>query len=171
MTRRLFAIVFILLAASSIWYLYSGTAKKSDNRIDLSKLGKTTNNPDLPPKPAINDKNKKIVLISLDTVKASSLSVYGYNKIPAKKSGTFPRTPWYSKMPTRRFRKPCQPIYQYLPGYTRKKPGTTATSGRITVVNLKPYREFLGKTAMPRLAFTVQRFFPRISTSILDLTM
>lgn len=89
MTRRLFAIIFILLAAVSIWYLYSGTAKKSDNRIDLSKLGKTTNNPDLPPKPEINDKNKKIVLISLDTVKASSLSVYGHERNTSEKIGSF----------------------------------------------------------------------------------
>ncbi|MFZ6035509.1 MAG: sulfatase [Patescibacteria group bacterium] len=137
MTRRLFAIVFILLAASSIWYLYSGTAKKYDYRIDLTKLGKITNNLELPSKPEVKNNNKKIILISLDTVKASSLSVYGYNRNTSEKIRDFSKDALV-------FKDAYTPIPETLPAhisvFTGLYPEKTGYNSNVRPDNIRQFK-------------------------------
>lgn len=83
MDKRLL-LIFLIIGALAIgsFYFYPRKSEKKDNfiKIDLSQVNKERKEITLPKIPDIKKQNKKVILVSLDTVKANDIGVYGYGK-------------------------------------------------------------------------------------------
>ena len=76
----LFILVIGVLAGSFYFYPRKSQEKESFIKIDLSQINVEKKGVALPKMPDIKKQNKKVILISLDTVKANDLGIYGYGK-------------------------------------------------------------------------------------------
>jgi arylsulfatase A-like enzyme len=82
MVKKLLPLIIVLVVVGLLYYRpYEKIVQKSEDKtiIDFSKIGKIDDKINLAPIPKLKKENKKVILISLDTVR-SDLGVYGYKR-------------------------------------------------------------------------------------------
>jgi arylsulfatase A-like enzyme len=82
MDKRLLLFILIIGVLAGSFYFYPRKSQKKESfiKIDLSQINVEKKGLALPKMPDIKKQNKKVILISLDTVKANDLGIYGYGK-------------------------------------------------------------------------------------------
>lgn len=82
MDKRLLLFILVIGVLAGSFYFYPRKSQKKDNfiKIDISQINVEKKDVPVPKLPEIKKQNKKVILISLDTVKADDLGVYGYGK-------------------------------------------------------------------------------------------